>query len=162
MNEKTTLILKFLEDRLGGPLDISALRPVAGIEAATALWPLHELFQPHVYRIKTISYDAHLEEEADAAIERYVSDPRPEAWDDLPPGVWRVLLERFNQVMKLTTDKENADIMWTVLPLGLDEPARLGALMLLSLHQMTLHSPLADRTDLETALAAVPESIWPH
>lgn len=163
MASNLDLALEYFEAVLGQPIDTLRPEPVSGWDVVEALWPLNELFRPHLARIRSIRYDAAYEAAADDAIEAYVAAPKARTWRKLKPKTWRVLLERHQQMLTVALANElEGNRAITRLPHGLPELARLPGLMLLLLHGMTLPFPPEDRSALELPEGATPESLWLH
>ena len=157
-----SLAFQYFEEILGKPLDLIEPIPVTGWEVVETVWPLNEIFRPFLTRIRTVKYDERYEAAADAAIEKYVQSQSAKTWDDLPAEVWRVLLERHQQliIVALANEKEGNPV--TILPSGLPASARLGGIMLLLLHGMKLPWPAEDRSQFEFPEGGSPSSLTQH
>ena len=114
------------------------------------------------HRIRTVKYRLKLEKEADKAIELFALNPVAKTWEDLPAGVWRVLLERHAQLTNVVLANDMAENPVTLLPEGLPSSAKLSGLMLLLLHSMKLPFPPEDRSQLEAPPEAPPASLKLH
>lgn len=140
---------EYFEKIIGHPLELSKPEPVSGWDLVVTLWPLNEIFQPVIHRVRTVKYRDRHEAPADQAILDFSVDPRAETWAGLPVGTWRVLLERHQQLMVVALANEMAGNTFTYLPSTLPDDARLAGVMLLLLYQMKLPFPVADRSRLE-------------
>jgi hypothetical protein len=149
MRPNLALACAYFEREIGKPLDEVPPIPLSGWDVVTALWPLNDVFRPHIARIRTVRYEARFEPDANAAIEAFAGAPVAETWSDLSAGTWRVLLERHQQMLVVAMANERAGNPVTVMPPGLSATARLAGAMLLLLHSMKLPFPLADRSQLE-------------
>jgi len=138
--------------------------PVSGWQLTEILWPLNAVFRPYMERIRSVEYSLHFEAEADKAIERFAENPRPETWNDVSPGAWRVLLERYLQLLKVAQLNEMAGVenIITVLPAGLPKDAELPGVMLLVLHGMKLRLPLSDISRLQLPEIPPPKTMRQH
>ena len=144
------LAIAYCEKAMGKPISLCKPRALRAGDVMKALWPLNDIFHPVVMRIRSIRYRACFEEDADRAIEDFVALGGAEAWENLPPEVWRVLLERHQQWLIVAAANELAgDDIVTYLPADLAERHWLPALMLDILHGMTLPWPAADRSQSE-------------
>lgn len=145
MNQSTDLAFAFFERIFGMPLEQIQPVPVSGWELVEILWPLNDYFRPRLDRIKTLHYDPSCEAAADYAIEAFADHPILETWRELPLPVWRVLLERQQQLILVALVNEKEGNTITHLPDGLPDSARLPGVMLLLLHGMKLPWPAKDR-----------------
>lgn len=144
------LTKRFFSEKLGAGWENTPPVPLTGMEAIEVLWSLNDVFRPCFERIKTVKYRSRCESGADKAIETFAYHPSPEAWRDLTPCVWRVLLERHQQMIVVAAASEaqhNTRFMY--LPQGLPESEKLPALMLFWLHSMELPFSAEDRSQLE-------------
>ncbi len=163
MSDRFQLAISYFESVMGRPLQQVPPVSVSGMGMVEIIWPLNEMFRPFLTCIRTIKYDSKYEAAADKAIELYVKNPGPSIWDSLPGEVWRVLLERHNQLIVTGMANEAAgNKKFTSLPLGLPESAKLGGVMLLWLHSMPLPFPPEDRSDFVFPAGARPESMTLH
>ena len=163
MGDRFQLAISYFESVMGKSIQQVPPVPVSGMGMVEIIWPLNEMFQPFITRIRTIKYDSKYEAAADKAIELYVRNPGISVWDSLPGDVWRVLLERHNQLIATGMANEVAgNKNFTALPLGLPESARLGGIMLLWLHSMPLPFPPEDRSDFELPAGSQPASMTLH
>lgn len=120
------------------------------------LWPLNDMFRARLGDIRALEYNEQYEDEADSAIAAYVKNPGAGAWDEISLGVWRVLLERHQQMLALASYHEATGAPPLKAPAGLGEPDQLLFLMLVLLGRMKLPLPAADRSQL--ALPQAPSS----
>jgi hypothetical protein len=163
MGKNFGLAIKYFESVLGQPLNQIPPVPLSGWETIEIVWPLNEVFRPFLTRICTVAYNQAFESVADKAIEDYVLHPGPDAWEKLPSEVWRVLLERHDQLIRACLANEDAgNQRFTSLPLGLPASARLPGIMLLWLHGMKLPFPVKDRSDYELPVGCPPGSTTLH
>lgn len=146
-----------------GPLDEIAPQPLSGWEYVEHIWPLNDVFRPHIERIRSVRYRPRYESGADRAVEAFVERPVSETWHDLNAGVWRVLLERHMQMLTVAlTNDANGNEHFTFIPAGLPKPCVMPGLMLLWLHSTELPSPPKDRSTLELPAGAPPAPIRPQ
>lgn len=163
MSNNFQVVRAYFESVMGKPLDQIPPVSFSGRDVAEIVWPLNEVFRPFLTRIRTISYDPKYEAAADNAIERYVKNPVLATWNNLPGGVWRVLLERHQQLIMMAFASDIAgNTKFTSLPLGLPENARLGGIMLFWLHGMKLPFPIEDRAAFELPSGTSPASMTLH
>jgi hypothetical protein len=141
------LAVAFFEQRLGQP--ITELEPVSGLQLAELLFLLNDVFKPHIHQLCTLPYAARFEAQADKAIEDFVYQASPTVWDNLSPSVWRVLLERHQQLLLVAHMNKQTNKPVTSLPVGLPKDARLAGVMLLLFHSMTLPLPISDLRSVE-------------
>ncbi|PHR52925.1 MAG: hypothetical protein COA47_17430 [Robiginitomaculum sp.] len=151
----------YFEHILGKPLEECLPRDVSCKETCAILWQLNDIFRPHIHRIRTLEYFSEKEEEADRAIEVFAFNPVPQAWDNISPGAWRVLLERQQQILvAINVNEIKGRENFTFMPADLPETYLLPGLMLLLLHGMKLPWPPDDRSNLE--LPEAPENLSLH
>lgn len=155
------LFRMFAERILGKPLETVQPQFMTGLQAVEALWPLNERFRPHIERIRTLSYDAVFEIEADAAIESLVNDMSV-SWDAVSAGAWRVLLERQQQAITVAVANELAGNPVMPIPAGFSDIQRTVAAAISLLHSMELPFPPDDRSGFEVPLGSAPESLRLH
>lgn len=128
-------------------IDVRNPQSVSGWRVIELLWPLNDLFRPRLHEIGPLPYDPAYEPAADAALNTLV-EPSPAPWRNLPPPVWRVLLERQLQAIEtaglhhIQTD----GAPFTMLPRGLSEADLSTFAAVLLLHGMKLPLPPADRS----------------
>lgn len=138
------------------PEDWGKPRTLSGINVVEALWPLNDLFRPHLAEIERLPYESQHEAEADAAIERFVGNGES-AWANLPAGVWRVLIERHQQALVVACANEAAgNTAFMTVPASLPEASIAGAAMIYLLHGMTLPYPVKNRLESEFPPAGAP------
>lgn len=144
------------------PNEWGAPRVLSGMNVVEALWPLNDVFRPHLADVGELPYDSQYEAEADAAVEGYVIHGI-EAWINLPAGVWRVLMERHQQALVVACANEaagNAELM--TIPAALPETSILGAAMIYMLHGMTLPFPAKPRLASEFPRPGAPAKLLLH
>ncbi|TAL28349.1 MAG: hypothetical protein EPN94_00445 [Nitrospirae bacterium] len=156
------LAYEYFERVMGKSLNQISPIPVSGREVVEIVWPLNDIFRPFLSRIRTIKYDQRFEKAADDAIEQYVIKQAPETWVKLAGETWRVLLERHQQLIVLALANEMQKNKVTLLPQGLPENARLGGIMFLLLHSMTLPWPPEDRSHFDLPEGGTPSSLTVH
>lgn len=160
--KKMDLINQYFESVLG-PVDKRRTRQLSPMEFIEALWPLNDIFKPHIEQIATVRYRPRFEAQANEAIERFVAIPKMETWANLSPGVWRVLLERHRQMIDTAVANDGAgNINFAPIPDSLPDDCLLPALMLLWLHSMELPFPVKDRTAGEFPDGDPPASMRRH
>lgn len=153
------LFRRYLESRLGVDLDSVKPIPLTGWQVVEILWPLNDVFRPHLHAVRRLSYQPDFEDDADRAIETFVLQGNPKAFSGYRPETWRVLLERHQQMLMVALANEAAGNHVTYLPAELQDDARLPALMLALLHEMELPFPVADQGSLELPPGAPPSSL---
>jgi len=137
----------FLENRLGKPLDMAEPRPLTPWQVIEALWPLRDVFAPVHARVRSLPYRPMFEADADEAIVNFAWSPSAETWNDLKPGVWRVLLERYEQMLTVCAANEaEGRPRMTIIPRELPEDELLSAQMLEWLLRMSLPWQPGDRS----------------
>lgn len=137
-------------------------RSLSGMEVVEALWPLNDLFRPHLSSAGTLPYESRHEAEADLAIERFVGNGEA-AWADLSPGVWRVLIERHQQALVVGCANEaagNKSVM--TIPAALPQESITGAALIYMLHGMALPYPVKSRFESEFPPAGHTATRWLH
>lgn len=114
------------------------------------MWPLNDVFRARMPEIGALPYEEKFESEADNAIMRMPDDPK-DAWSNLSPGAWRVLLERHTQMLVVATLNEAAGNPLMQFPPGvaLSEEDMRVALALFWLLEMKLPFPVDDRSHYE-------------
>lgn len=153
----------YAEKVLGKPLDSVRPQHLSGWQVVEALWPINEVFRPLISRLRTLSYNADFEEEADAAIELLAENIN--AWHDatLSAGALRVLLERQQQMIVVACANEAAGNLRVMpIPPGFSANQRTIAAVLFFLHGMKLPFPIIDRTGFEVPSGGPPESLRQH
>lgn len=155
---------RLVEQTLGCALE--STRPVhMNIEQAMqAVWPFNELFRPHMDQIQSLAYDKTLEGAADTAIELWAETGK--FGDDLPPGVWRVLLERQLQVLQLLALKAaeagSFDAPFVPVPEPADAALRATLAVVFLLHSTPLPFPIAERSGAALPQGSFPGSLTRH
>src|ERR1017187_1039188 len=148
MNESTQQLLMAyiaatlnkMPDKWGKP------RTLSGMDVVAALWPLNDMFRPHMADVGLLPYEPSREAEADAAVEGYVVHG-VSAWANLPASVWRVLMERHLQALVVASTNEAAgNSAFMTVPAALPEASILGAAMIYMLHGMKLPYPVKQRS----------------
>lgn len=145
--------------------DLSTTQPksLTGMQVIRALWPLNAVFRPHLARIRTVKYRSRCEVGADQAIKAFSVSPTAAAWENNTPGVWRVLLERHQQLLTVAAlNHGQGNLQFTSLPDGLPDHAVMPGLMLLWLHSMKLPFPVEDRSALELSADSLESSLKLH
>lgn len=142
------------------PTPADGVVTLSGWQVVELLWPLNERFRPLFQRIATVPYNDAFSADADTAIERMVFDSAD--WADLPAGVWRVLLERQQQMLRVALANEMTGTPLMSLPAALPHGALPAAAMLFWLHGMRLPFPPADRSGSALPPAAALASLRPH
>lgn len=144
------------------PNEWGALRTLSGMNIVEALWPLNDVFRPHLANVGMLPYEPRHEADADFAVESYVINGE-EAWANLPAAVWRILMERHQQALVVACANEaagNADFM--TIPAALPETAIPGAAMIYMLHGMILPYPVKPRLASEFPRPGAPVSRLLH
>ncbi|MAZ33420.1 MAG: hypothetical protein CMO06_09775 [Thalassospira sp.] len=131
----------------GKPLSETPPKRVEFWTVVEGLWSLNEIFRPHFEAIRTIRYRARSEGAADDAILAFVNSG-PDAWEDIPQGAWRVLLERHTQMILVACANQAAQ-QTTVIPASLRDDQLTPYLMLFWLLRMKLPFPAEDRSDYD-------------
>lgn len=155
------LFRTFAEGILGRPLESVRPSQLSGWQGVEALWPLNARFTLAIERIRSLSYDASFEIEADAAIERLLAD-LDATWDDLSAGAWRVLLERQQQAIMVALANELAGNPLMPIPPGFSPAQTTTAVALFLLHGMKLPWPPADRSGFEVPIGSARATLRPH
>ena len=119
---------------------------LSGWRVVELLWPLNDMFRARWEKIRHLPYIAGFESHADAAIRAFAEAPGAGTWAALPNGVWRVLLERHQQMIAVALANEAAGNPVISLPAGLSEDDQRIGLMLLFLLEMKLPWPPTDRS----------------
>lgn len=146
--EALVLLNAHCEQVLGYSLE--SCRPVGlgGYDTLESLWPLNDIFRPHLHRLKTVRYKEQHEVAADEAIKNFVLNG--DDWSSLSPVVLRVLLERHQQAILLCTANALADN-----PVVMYAPAELTGIDLTKFaivflwHSMSLPYPVTDESQLD-------------
>lgn len=144
------------------PDEWGAPRALSGMDVIAALWPLNDLFHPHLHDVGQLPYEPRYEADADNAVESFVLHG-PAAWAELPAGVWRVLMERHLQALAFASVNEaarNSALM--TIPDALPESSLQGAAMIYMLHGMKLPYPVKPRSAGEFPQPGAPVSRWLH
>lgn len=136
-------------------------RTLSGMDVVAALWPLNDLFRPHLNNVVQLPYESDHEAEADAAIENFVAHGAT-AWANLPSGVWRVLMERHMQALVVASVNELEGSAFMTMPAALPDASILGAAMIYMLHGMKLPFPVKQRSPDEFPQLGAPVSRWLH
>jgi len=131
-------------------------------EVLKLLWPLNDMFRARFTDIRCLPYAAAFEPEADAAIESWAYGENPNAWSDISPGAWRVLLERHQQALMVAGLGEITGDFMIEIPAGLSQDRKRAALILIWLYRMKLPFPIVDRSRDELPPAARPEAGKPN
>lgn len=145
---------------MGKPLEETAPVFLSGDEVAEALWPLNERFRLNFEQIRSISYNASFEAEADSAIEAEALHSKD--WSDVSAEAWRVLLERHTQAVMMAVVNQLHGNPLMPVPEGLPRSARTISAMLFLMYEMKLPYPVADRSDFELPEGAAPISLTRH
>lgn len=149
MPKNFDLAVQYMEQVLPVPLSRATPIEVSGWELIEILWPLNQVFRRQIHKIRSLPYRPEFEPMADRAIEEFVFGSGEQAWAAYPGDVWRVLLERHQQLIAVGLANELADNRITVLPAELPASERLPVAMLLLLHSMELPWPPDDRSEFE-------------
>ncbi|PPD34189.1 MAG: hypothetical protein CTY19_04860 [Methylomonas sp.] len=137
------LLMAFIAATLNKmPDEWGKARELSGMDAINVLWPLNDIFRPHMPEIVALPYDKTLETEADLAIEAFIGGEGESAWERLSLGVWRVLVERHTQALVVARTNEAAGNSVMTIPEDLPEHAWLCATMLYLMYQMELPYPV--------------------
>ncbi|WP_339860459.1 hypothetical protein [Thalassospira alkalitolerans] len=131
----------------GKSLDETPPKRVSFWKVVEGLWPLNEIFRPQFEAIRSIKYRARSEKAADDAILAFIQSG-PDAWNDIPHGAWRVLLERQSQMIGTAIANEAAGEM-TVIPASLRDDQLTPFVMLFWLLRMRLPFPAENRSGFE-------------
>jgi len=150
---------EFAEQVLGEPLERRQPIFFGGLQAVHHLWPLVDVFRPVFHRVRSVRYDAAHEEAADEAIRQFAYGAGADEWRELPPAVWRVLLERFTQTMLMALANEHAGNPFTPVPSGFPEDQLLPFLMLSQMTRMSLPFEVQDESALGAVLSQPPASL---
>lgn len=131
-------------------------RALSGMDVVEALWPLNDLFRPHLNDVEEFPYEPRYEAEADAAVEAFAIHGES-AWSNLPAGVWRVLIERHQQALVVASVNEAVGTSaFMTIPAALPETSIQGAAMIYMLHGMELPFPVKLRLSSEFPLPGAP------
>lgn len=137
-------------------------RTLSGLDVVAALWPLNDLFRPHLADVGLLPYEQRHEADADAAIEGFIGRG-VSAWTNLPAGVWRVLMERHLQALVVASANEAAgNSAFMKVPEALPDASIPGAAMIYMLHGMALPYPVKQRSSDEFPQPDAPVSRWLH
>jgi len=132
--------LNKMPDEWGRPCMLS------GMDVVAALWPLNDLFRPHLADVGQLPYEPQYEADADKAVEGFVARGVT-AWSELPAGVWRVLMERHLQALVVASANEAAgNSAFMAVPEELPAASIPGAAMIYMLHGMKLPYPVKQRS----------------
>lgn len=163
MAKNYNVAIAFMERKMGAAINDCPPVPISPWRLIELMWPLNDIFRPHIHKIRTLSYDPSYEEQADEAIDAFAEQPEYSTWECLPGPVWRVLLERHQQMLSVAALNEaNGTPSITRLPLPLPHRDRLPALMLLMLRSMKFPFPPEDRSRLELPQGSPAQSLRPH
>lgn len=148
MKESTQqLLMAYISATLNKmPDEWGAPRTLSGMDVVGALWPLNDVFRPHLNDVGRLPYEPQYEAAADNAVQSFVAHG-PAAWAELPAGVWRVLMERHLQALVVASANEvagNLDFM--LVPEEMPDASIPGAAMIYMLHGMTLPFPVKPRS----------------
>lgn len=161
--DNLNLAYKYFEKVLGQPINEFTPVQLSGWEVVEIVWPLNDFFRPKWHQINTLRYPSNFEKAANDAIERFVLNPGQKTWENLEAGVWRVLLERHQQLIQMAIANEIAgNTVITHIPNGLQQIEKLCGIMLLLLHSMKLPWPPEDRSQLEPPGLYPPASMKLH
>ncbi|GLT22666.1 hypothetical protein GCM10007933_21260 [Zoogloea oryzae] len=145
--ETQNLLLAYMAACLNKmPEDWGGPKPVTGNEMLEALWPLNDVFRPHMRDVGALPYEAQYEQAADAAIEKFLGEGI-DAWRELPAGVWRVLMERHTQSLVAATVNELAGNPMMSVPVEFPSAHLQGVAMIYMLHGMKLPYPVKPLSD---------------
>jgi len=148
--------LKKMPDEWGRP------RQLSGMDVVAALWPLNDLFRPHMADVGQLPYEAKYEVDADAAIEGFIGHG-VSAWASLPAGIWRVLMERHLQALVVASANEAAgNTAFMAIPNDLPDASIPNAAMIYMLHGMKLPFPVKQRSVDEFPQPGAQVSRWLH
>jgi hypothetical protein len=137
-------------------------RRLSGMEVVEALWPLNDLFRPHLGDVGMLPYEPQYEAGADSAIEGFVVHG-VSAWAELPAGVWRVLMERHLQGLVVASVNEAAgNSAFMSVPVDLPDASIPNAAMIYMLHGMKLPYPVKKRSADGFPQPDAPVSRWLH
>lgn len=162
MTEETQMLLMaYIYSQTGKmPNEWAAPKALNGLEVLEALWPLNEVFRPHLAALKTLSYDPAYEAKADAAIKAYLLES-PAVWETLDTPVLRVLAERHLQTcLVCATNQAASNLHLMAVPQDLPEASLLGCAMLYWLYAMKLPYPPTLVSDDVFPTASVSASKW--
>lgn len=127
-----------------------------GEQTVAALWPMFEVFRPHLAQINATAYSSAYEPEADAALAALASG---ELWTAEQPstGAWRVLYERHTQSLQVVGASQAAGNTRLVpVPQALQQVHRtIAAVLFLQWGMALLRAPI------EPASFAVPQGSLP-
>lgn len=145
--ETLNLLLAYMAACLNKmPDDWGCPRPVTGDEMLQALWPLNDIFRPHMRDAGALPYEVKYEKAADTAIERYLSEGAS-AWRELPAAVWRVLMERHTQSLVAASVNDLAGNPMMSVPAELPSNHLHGVAVIYMLHGMKLPYPVKPLSD---------------
>lgn len=155
LNSFIAAVLNKMPEAWGEP------RTYSGMEVVEILWPLNDFFRPQLVDFEDYPYQPELESKADEAILSFVMDGS-DAWQEMPIGVWRVLVERHTQSLMLAASNELSNPDFLTLPKALPQQAVLLAAMIFLMYQMKL--PFSVRPLSANALppAGTTPSQWLH
>lgn len=148
MKESTQqLLMAYISASLNKmPNEWGSPRWLSGLDVVSALWPMNDLFRPHLADVGQLPYEPHYEADADKAIEGFISGG-VSAWSELPAVVWRVLMERHLQALVVASANEAAgNSNFMAVPEDLPESSIPNAAMIYMLHGMTLPYPVKPRS----------------
>lgn len=160
MKESTQqLLMAFIAATLNKmPDEWGKPRMLSGMDIVAALWPLNDLFRPHLADVGALPYEPSSEAAADAAVEGYVVHGSS-AWENLPAKVWRVLMERHQQALVVASANEVAgNSAFMAVPVDLPDASIPGAAMIYMLHGMKLPYPVKHRSAAEFPQPGAPVS----
>ena len=151
---------EFLWARMPVPLEEAEAIPLSPSGLIEIFWLLNEVFRPVHARVRSLPYRTMFEAGAEEAIVRFAWNPTPEAWGDLKPGVWRVLLERHEQMLMVCMgNAAEGEPRMTFIPKELPDSDRLPAQMLEWHLRMSLPWRPQDRSRDEARGAASAPSL---
>jgi len=146
LNEETAAYFELCLDRPIGEIGHFGVTPRHAVEL---LWPLNDLMYSQGAGVLPLRYHSLFEPEANEAILAYVEFPDPRTWSRLSRGCWRVLLERYLQLMTVTLARVLVDTPMASLAYGLDQEQQRLALMLQLMLRTALPLPIGDRLPFE-------------
>jgi hypothetical protein len=155
------LLMAYIYSQTGKmPAEWAAPKALNGLEILEAIWPLNEVFRPHLATLKTLSYDSAYETKADEAIKAYLLES-PAVWETLEAPVLRVLAERHLQTcLVCATNQAAGNLHLMAVPQDLPEGAHIGCAMLYWLHAMKLPYPPTLVSDDAFPSASARASEW--
>ncbi|MGE4219257.1 MAG: hypothetical protein AB7G39_07395 [Alphaproteobacteria bacterium] len=146
LNDEAAAYFELCLDR---PVDEIGFYGIVPRQVVELLWPLNDLMYDQGAGVLPLRYHSLFEPEANEAILAYIEYPDPRTWSRLSRGCWRVLLERYLQLMTVALARVLVDIPIASLPNGLDDDQRRLGLMLQLMLRMTLPLPIVDRLPFE-------------